>query len=634
MRERLKKIVIGQPLRNEALAGEKFGVLWGLPILSSDAISSVAYAGEQILLVLLPVFYAAAYAQMQAVLAAILALLAVLVLSYRQTIDAYPNGGGAYIVAKDNLGVVAGITAGAALAVDYVLTVAVSVASGVEQIATAFPAMGPYVVPVCVGVMLLLMIGNLRGIREASRIFGLPTYLFLGGMLLMFVVGGYKLITHTAPINPTPQATGDALTQMNSLSGTMVLVLTLKAFSNGCAALTGVEAVSNAVPIFRDPSQRTAKRVLVLLALCVFGTLAGTTVLATNYHVAVGGEHPQAVIVQLARITFGSGTIPYFYVVAMTFSLLVLAANTAYSGLPLLLSLISSNGYAPRQLSRRGDRLSYSNGILLLTAAAILLVIVFRAKVESLIGLYAIGVFISFTLSQFGMFRRWNKLKGRHWQWKAAINGFGALITAMVVIIIAVFKFEEGAWIVVVLVPMLVWLMLRVKRHYSAVANQLRIGDMGAARRQMQDHPYRTRIIVPLASINKASIRALRYARTISAHVTAFSIALDAESAQNLQRRWNLMKTDIPYIIRTSPTRLVTRQLLQYIESAEFERQPGDMITVILPQFMVHRWWHRLLHNHTRVAIERRLLRHKHIVVAVMPYQLKDDSAVIANLAE
>ncbi len=606
-------------------------MLWGLPILASDAISSVAYAGEQILLVLLPVFYGAAYGMMQGVLGAIIGLLALLVLSYRQTIDAYPNGGGAYIVAKDNLGAISGITAGAALAVDYVLTVAVSVASGVEQISTAFPALEPYVVPLCVAIVALLMLGNLRGIREASRIFGVPTYLFVGGMVLMFAVGAYKLLTGTTAVNPLPAPPADAATTFTGLAGSAALVLILRAFSNGCAAITGVEAVSNAVPIFKKPSTQNAKRVLLLLALCVFGTLAGTSLLAVNYHVVAGGEHPQAVIVQLAQITFGHGTFLYFYIVASTFILLVLAANTAYSGFPLLLSLIATDGYAPRQMNQRGDRLSYSNGIVALSAAAALLIVVFRARVNALIGLYAIGVFISFTLSQFGMFRRWLRVKGRHWHWKAAVNGLGAFITALAVLIIAVFKFEEGAWIVVVLVPALVFGMLKIKRHYTAVARQLRVNDPKAAREDLKQHRYRTRIIVPLEGINRASIRALRYARTISDNVTAFSVAIDSATVDKLRDRWNKMNTDIPYIIRLSPSRRVPRPLLEFIESEEYDYRKDDIITVILPQLSVRRWWHHLLHNHTRRAIERRLLLHKHIVVAVMPFQLKDDHVVTSD---
>ena len=629
MGDRIKRFFIGKPLRNDALSGERFGVLWGLPILSSDAISSVAYAGEQILLVLLPVFFAAAYTQMRYVVGAIVGLLAILILSYRQTIDAYPNGGGAYIVAKDNLGPLAGITAGAALAVDYVLTVAVSMASGVEQIATAFPALAPYITPICVGLILLLMLGNLRGIRESSRIFGIPTYLFIISMAIMIAVGLWKLITHTAQINPIPQPTAAAATSLAAMTGPATLVLLLRSFSNGCSALTGVEAVSNAVPIFKEPSRKTAKRVLLLLALCVIITLAGTTVLASAYHVVTGGAEPKAVIVQIAQITFGSGTFLYFCVVASTFIILVLAANTAYAGLPLLLSLISSDGFAPRQLSRRGDRLSFSNGIILLTVAAMLLIVVFNARVDALIGLYAIGVFLSFTLSQFGMFRHWQRERGRHWHLKATINGLGSFVTALVVIIIAVFKFQQGAWIVVVLVPALVFMMLRTKRHYIAVAKQLRLEDMDEAHRALMENPYRTRVIVPLASVNRASVRALRYARTIAEDVTAFSVAVDEQGADHLQQRWNLMQTDVPFVIRLSPTRRVTQTLLAYIESAEYERRPGDIVTIILPQFMVHRWWHNLLHNHTRATVQRHLLRHKHIVVAVMPFQLTDDDTII-----
>ena len=318
MGNRIKSLLIGRPLRNEAIVGEKYGVLWGLPILSSDPISSVAYAGEQILLVLLPIFYAVAYKQLEFIIGSIVLLLVILVTSYRQTIEAYPNGGGAYIVAKDNLGSILGVTAGAALAVDYILTIAVSVASGVEQITSAFMPLRPYTTLICIGIILILMLGNLRGIRESSRIFGMPTYLFIAGMAVMIAVGAYKLLTHTAHVNPVPVATGDALKTLNGLTTSMTMILLLKAFSNGCAALTGVEAVSNAVPNFKEPGAKHAKKVLLLLAFCVFFILGGTTLLAANYHVTVGGDAAHAVIVQLAQITFGGGFM-YYYVVGSTF---------------------------------------------------------------------------------------------------------------------------------------------------------------------------------------------------------------------------------------------------------------------------------------------------------------------------
>jgi amino acid transporter len=626
MRDKIKSMLIGRPLRNEAIAGEKYGVLWGLPILSSDAISSVAYASEQILLVLLPVFGLVAYIQLQYIIGAILLLLGILVFSYRQTIETYPNGGGAYIVAKDNLGSIAGVVAGSALAIDYILTVSVSVASGVEQIATAFKFLQPYSTEISVAIVLLLMVGNLRGIRESSRIFGIPTYLFLLGMVAMIFFGSIKLIGGYTPTF-TPQ--GD-INAVKNLTQSGIMIFVLRAFSNGCTALTGVEAVSNAVPNFKSPGSAHAKKVLLLLGLSILVVLAGTTILAANYHVQVGGANANAVIVQLAAITFGSGFMFYF-VVAATFVILVLAANTAYSDFPLLLSLMSRDGYAPRQLNMRGDRLSFSNGIMMLSMAAILLLIVFRAKVNGLIGLYAIGVFISFTLSQSGMFLRWLRKKGRHWPLKAAINGMGAAVTAVVVVIIAVFKFPEGAWVVVILLPSMVFLLLRVKRHYTAVAKQLRIPEELFATLDISKDHYRNRVIVPMDNINQASVRALRFAKTISDNVTAFSVAIDEDAENRLRIRWNKLRTDIPYVIKYSPYRKVVDPLLEFIKSAEYDYRKGDMITVLLPQFTVRNWWSKLLHNRTRVYIEKQLLNHKHIVVSVMPFQLKDDKTAIGS---
>jgi hypothetical protein len=344
--------------------------------------------------------------------------------------------------------------------------------------------------------------------------------------------------------------------------------------------------------------------------------------------VQAGGGN--AVIVQIAAITFGSGFM-YYFVVAATFVILVLAANTAYSDFPLLLSLMSRDGYAPKQLRMRGDRLSFSNGIIMLSAAAILLLIVFRARVNGLIGLYAIGVFISFTLSQSGMFRRWLKKKGRHWHVKAAINGLGAVVTAVTVIIIAVFKFPEGAWIVVILLPLLVYLLLRVKKHYTAVAKQLRIPDEMFSTLDISKDHYRNRVVVPMDNINQASVRALRFAKTISDNVTSFSVAIDEEAENKLRARWNKLKTDIPYIIKYSPYRKVVEPLLEFIKSAEYDYRKGDMITVILPQFSVRKPWQKLLHNRTRAYIERQLLGHKHIVVSVMPFQLKDDGVALGD---
>ena len=642
MGSKIKSILIGRPLRNEAIAHEKMGVLWGLPILSSDAISSVAYAGQEILLVLLPLYGLVAYTQFQFIIGAILLLMIILITSYRQTIESYPNGGGAYIVAKDNLGTIPGVIAGSALAVDYVLTVAVSVSSGVEQIVSFFPALKvdihllgfsiPLAVILAVSVVLLLMIGNLRGIRESSRIFGVPTYLFIAGMITMIVTGAIKLANGT--IQPTYHPVGSE-NYTGGVISFLVLKNLLRAFSNGCTALTGVEAVSNAVPNFKEPGAKHAKKVLLLLGIIILFVLGGTTILAANYHVQYVSIHDKAVIVQLAEMTFGGKSIidvfMQYYIVGSTFVLLVLAANTAYSDFPLLLSLISRDGFAPRQLSMRGDRLSYSNGIIMLSAAAILLIIVFSAKVAGLIGLYAIGVFISFTLSQSGMFRKWLKHKGKHWHIKAAINGLGAVVTAIVVVIIAIFKFPEGAWVVVILIPLLVFGMLRIKRHYTAIARQLKIPPEALDTLDISKDHYRNRVIVPIENINQASVRALRFAKTISDNVTAFSVAIDEQAEAKLRERWSHLKTDIPYVIKYSPYRKVVEPLLDFIKSAEYDYKKGDMITVILPQFSVRKWWNSLLHNRTRVYIERQLLKHKHIVVSIMPFQLKDDKDVIGS---
>ncbi len=624
MLHKLKHWLIGRPLKNESLDEEKLGITWGLPILASDAISSVAYAGQQILMVLLPAVGLLAYTYLGYLTIAIVGLMALLVLSYFQTIDNYPNGGGAYIVAKENLGVIPGVVAGSALSVGYILTVAVSVAAGVDQITSVFEGLRPFTVPLCVLLVLLLMLGNLRGIRESARIFGIPTYLFIVGMFAMLIVGLVRLATHNVGDLPEIQPTVE-----NTLRPA-ALILVLSAFSSGCSALTGVEAVSNAVPSFRSPSQRYAKLVLALLASISALLLGGTAVLCSGFHV-VASEQSQAVIVQLARHVFGEGFMLY-YIMLTTFLILVLAANTAYSGFPLLVSIMSKEGFAPKQLSMRGDRLSYSNGIVVLSLASILLLVAFRAQVDGLIGLYAIGVFISFTLSQAGMFSRWIHHKGRYWGLKAAINGTGALVTSMVVIIISIFKFRQGAWIVVILIPVMVMAMLKVKRHYLSIAKQLRLtredlADINIAR----DH-YRNRVIVPIEGLNRSSIRALRFARTISENVIAFSVAIDEASEAKLRERWNLLNTDIPYFIRYSPYRKVVEPLLEFIRSAEYDYQKNDMITVILPQFELKSLWNKMMHNRTRVYIERELLKHhKHIVVAVMPFQLKPDDKITIN---
>ncbi|MDD4714950.1 MAG: APC family permease [Oscillospiraceae bacterium] len=607
--KKLRRILIGEPLDNEALKEEKYSLKWGLPILSSDAISSVAYAGQEILMILIPAIGVLAYRQLTILSGVIIFLLFLLMLSYRQTIDCYPNGGGAYTVAKENIGTVAGVVAGAALSVDYILTVAVSVSSGVEQITSAFLTLRPYKVPICILLVLLLMLGNLRGVRESSKIFGLPAYAFILGILFMIVMGFFKLGTGYVPPEPTLPAVVQPLTMM----------LMLRAFSNGCSALTGVEAVSNAVPNFKEPSQRNAKTILLLLAVIIFVLFGGTAALAYFYHVVPGEK---AMLILIASEIFGQGFM-FYYVTITTFIILIMAANTAYSGFPMLVSVMAKEGFMPRQLSMRGNRLSFDYGILLLSAAAMVLIVIFKAQVGSLIGLYAIGVFISFTLSQSGMFLRWVRRREGHWVHKALINGIGALATVIVVGIIAVTKFNQGAWIVVFLIPLIVLALLKIKRHYTTVRDQLRLEREECATALQKENRYRNRVIVPLESVNRASVRALRYAQTISDNVTVFSVVINKAAEEKNRERYSWLKTDIPIIIKYSPYREIVGPLLEFIRSAEYNCSENDIITVILPQFRVNKLWQRILHNNTRVYIERELLKQKNIVISTMPLQIE-----------
>lgn len=619
MKKGIKRVLIGRPLKNEALADQKYGVLWGLPILSSDAISSVAYAGQEILTVLVPVIGGLAFKQLTYISAAIVGLLLILMLSYRQTIDCYPSGGGAYIVAKDNLGILAGVTAGAALSIDYIMTVAVSISSGVEQLATAFPDVKPYSVPVTLFLILLLMVGNLRGIRESAKMFGIPAYAFMFALVSMIITGFVKLASGAPPAVDLPK-------QIEPLT----LFLILKAFSSGCAAVTGIEAVSNAVPNFKEVSTKNAKHVLLILSIVIFVLFGGTSILANYYPV---NPAKGAVLVQEAGIIFsGSGLLPnimYYFIVSTLIIILVLAANTAFSGFPMLISIVARDGYAPRQLSMRGDRLSYSNGILVLSVVAGILVIAFNAQVSKLIGLYAVGVFISFTLSQTGMFMRWKRNKGKGWVVKACINGLGAIVTGVTVIIIAIAKFHEGSWIVVFAVPLLVFLMFKTKRHYNAISKQLKITPEELSTVDLNTATYSNRVIVPLDSVNRASVRALRFAKTISDNVVAFHVAINEENAQKVKDQYAMLNTDIPLTVKYSPTKTIVGSLARYIESVEYDYRKGDMITVLLPQFATKKRWHSLLHNHSTAFIKNELLKHKHIVVMTMPLQLKGDDYIL-----
>lgn len=611
MFSRLKKFLLGKPLKNEDLKGEKFSVLWGLPILSSDAISSVAYAGEAILLVLIPAIGALAYKQMFYVALAIVALLLILVFSYRQTIDAYPNGGGSYIVSKDNLGANWGLTAASALLIDYMLTVAVSICAGTAAITSAVPALLPYRVYISLLMVAIMTIGNLRGMKESSRVFGVPTYLFILSMLVMIVYGLFKVyvlkITPAAAV--VPQGTG----KLTSL-------LLIKAFSSGCTALTGVEAVSDGIPNFKEPSQKNAKTTLMLLAALVLIIFGGTSFLATAYH-AVPSENV-TVISQIATQVFGKSFM-YYAVQITTMLILTMAANTAFNDLPLLLSIVARDKYIPRQFAKRGSRLSFTNGIVLLGLMASILIIIFKGETNLLLPLYAVGVFISFTLSQSGMFMRWLRTKGSGWKHKAFINGTGAFVTFVTVINVGATKFMHGAWIIIILIPVLVVTMKLVRRHYDNVACELALGkeDICKENNAIEVKDF---VIVPVDSLNKSSLKALNYAKHLcnEKRIVALHVSTNKEEAEKLRDKWKKCGITIPLVVKYSPYRDIVNTLVKYVESKEHESKPGDMITVVMSKFVVKHWWENVFHNQTSTFIRHQLLKDRHIAVVMVPYVL------------
>lgn len=617
--------IFGKSLENNRLNEEKYSVFWGMPVLASDAISSVAYAVEEMLWVLIPVVGLASFLWMPRIAAAIIALLLILTFSYRQLVEAYPNGGGAYKVSKENLGPLASLIAGACLSVGYVLTVAVSVCAGTIALTSAIPFFNPYRVAIAVIFVILLVIGNVRGIRESSRIFSIPTYLFILAVVVLIIVGIIKQAGGASMAVPSP-VTG----QVSFGTQAVTLFILLTAFSSGCSALTGVEAVSNAVPNFKDPAPQNAKLTYLLLAIAIVVCFGGVAYLAKIYQAVPNPE--LTVMAQISLAVFGKSFM--FYILqATTTIILAMAANTAFAGFPTLLSLIAQDGYAPRQLALRGHRLNYTNGISFLAILAILLIIIFQADTHLLIALYAVGVFAAFTLSQAGMLVHWFSLKSEGWQYKALINGLGALTTLLAVIIVAVTKFTNGAWIVIVVVPLIVMLMYKIKQHYISVAQQLDIPNDMLEQIDL-DSPHKHHVIVPIDSLNGMVIKALRYARSMTTEVEAFHVEPYTGEADKLRRKWAMLNTQIPLIIKESPYRNIVGTLKDYIDSEEHASRPGDVITVLLPQFFVTKWYQALLHNNTSLFIANAMLNKHNVVVSILPFYLSIYNEKIEKMAQ
>jgi amino acid transporter len=602
----LKRLLLGRPIPTHLAHHERLSKVTGLAVLSSDALSSVAYATEEILRVLI-VGGVATLSLATPIGALIAALLAIVAFSYRQTIYAYPSGGGAYIVSKDNLGVNPALVAAAALLIDYTLTVAVSIAAGVAAVTSAFPTLHVNRVELALAFLAILTIGNLRGIRESGRIFALPTYFFILMILTLLGVGVWRYVT--GAIHPIEAE--NALPIGNGALGLFVL---LTAFSNGCTAMTGVEAVSNGVPAFRPPEASNAAQTLIAMAALGITMFVGITLLAHAYHVIPSAS--ETVVSQIARGTFGGRGVLYLCVQLATMLILVLAANTAYSDFPRLASIVARDAYLPRQFANQGDRLAFSNGIVLLSVFAGVLLVAFGGDTHALIPLYMIGVFISFTLSQTGMVVHWRRLHESGWVASAAINGLGALATAVVLVIVAITKSLEGAWIIILLIPVLVVIFKATHRHYSHVAAQLSLKGWEGATRE------HSTVLVPIGGVHRAVLQAVAYANSLSDDVRALFVDTDAAATEKVRADWAKWGGGTRLEILASPYRSLMEPLLEYIDQLQ-AANPRDYVTVILPEFVPARWWQHLLHNQRALLIKGALLFRPRVVVTSVPFHLE-----------
>ncbi|MCR3761721.1 APC family permease [Clostridium felsineum] len=606
-------LLIGRPLANEQSSREKYNVPFGLAIMASDAISSVAYASQEILLVLVPAIGLLSYKWLGNISLMIIGLLFILTVSYVQIIKAYPQGGGAYVVAKENLGIKPGLVAGAALLLDYILTVAVSSSSGVAAITSAFPVLVPHKVLLAVVLIAILTILNLRGVSESAKVFSVPTYLFIFSMIFMIIFGLVKYAIYG------PSSSMQMIHQNLKPMGEISIFLILKAFSSGCSALTGLEAVSNSVPNFKEPGQKNATIVMVLLTFAILFIFGGSSLLARFYNAV-----PNPNVTVLAQIAYGvfSGKTFMFYVIQFTTAIiLIMACNTSYTGFPMLMSVIARDGYAPRSFATKGKRLSFSNGILFLSIIAAILVVIFKADTDLLIPLYSVGVFLSFTLAQTGMVIHWNKTNEKGKNFRRAINGFGAFITLITTCVIVYEKFLLGAWVIILLVPIIVLGFLHIKKHYNYVARGLR-ADEDYVKNCGIGQSYNHLIIVPIASLNKATLGALKYARSITSDVIALNVSPNKEYMDKLKIKWEELNTDILLVSKYSPYRAIVTPLIEYIGVISHASSPDEKITVVLPQFITKDKSGQILHNHTSFLLRESLLRYDNIVVSTFPFHL------------
>ncbi|MDI2128728.1 APC family permease [Yinghuangia seranimata] len=636
-----KRILVGRALRSDKLSETLLPKRLALPVFASDALSSVAYAPDEILLTLSLAGLATYHFSWKIGLAVVVVMMTV-VASYRQNVHAYPSGGGDYEVATVNLGPNAGLTVGSALLVDYVLTVAVSVSSGVANIASAVPSIGDHKVLYAVLLVLLLMGMNLRGVRESGTAFAIPTYLFMFAIIGMTAFG---LLRYATGAEMHAESSGYGIKAEDSFTGLALVFLLLRTFSSGCAALTGVEAISNGVPAFRKPKSKNAATTLLLMGTVAVTMLMGMLALAniTKVHFAenpaeqlIGapaGYEQKTVVAQVADAVFG-GTFasPMFYLVlAVTGLILVLAANTAFNGFPVLGSILAQDRYLPRQLHTRGDRLAFSNGIMMLSGFAIILIVAFKAEPTKLIQLYVVGVFVSFTMSQAGMIRHWTRhLKTeqdpatrRHMMRSRVINAFGLVMTGVVLVIVLITKFTQGAWIAILAMFFLFMLMKGIRRHYDRVRAEL-VADTD----EDMKLPSRVQGIVLVSKLHKPTLRALAYARAARpSSLEAVTVAFDPDETEALRQEWEERGIEVPLKVLDSPYREITRPIIEYVKNVR-RTSPRDVVTVYIPEYVVGHWWEHILHNQSALRLKGRLLFTPGVVVASVPWQLASSDRV------
>jgi amino acid transporter len=612
---RFKQVLFGRPLPSERLEEERLDKKTALAVLSSDAISSVAYATDQILFVLGGAIGLAAVHFVLPISAVIVGLLVLVGLSYRQTVFAYPHGGGSYTVAKENLGVRAGLVAAAALLTDYILTVAVSISGGVAAITSAYPALGPHTVLVCSLAIIFLATVNLRGVRESGAAFSVPTYAFIVMMLLLLGVGAYRYWTghelaplgaafKVDPVSARPHG------GMSPITGFALVYLLLRGFAEGCAAMTGTEAISNGVMAFKQPAQKNAAITLGWMVGLLALFFLGVSFLAQHYQVMPTMQ--QTVLSTLGHHVFGGGPL-YYALQYSTFAVLVLAANTAFADFPRLAGILATDRFMPRQLAARGDRLAFSNGILTLAFVALLLVWLFNGDTNALVPLYAIGVFVCFTLSQAGMVMHWRNTRDAGWKWKATLNGVGAVATALVSIIQVVTKFTAGGWIVALIIPLIILLLQKIHRHYTEFAEEIRFTG------QSPIMPLHHTVVVPVNGITKATAGALVYATTISSEVVAVYVEVDKRETSRMQAAWEEWDIGVPLEVVPSPFRSILKPLVQYVENLRMV-SPGELVTIVVPEVVPRKWWEHLLHNKTALYIRTAFLFKPNVVVTAIPY--------------